>query len=215
MGMTRRVAIALAVGLTLTGIAVIVVLARSPLTVAGTNSVPAANYIEITEKNKLSSCQSSGTIPQGTSAIRLGMEGVFFSPAVTLKVLMGSHIIREGHRVGGGASAPTVTVPVSSLAHAVRGAQICMTVGPAVEPIRYYGAPNRSPVPHANQLQQAILQIEYLRPGKKSWWSFASPIARHLGLGRAPSGTWVAFLVLVLMLAVILAASWLTVEELR
>jgi hypothetical protein len=207
--------IALAVGLTLTGIAIVAVLAHSPLTVAGTNSIPATDYIEVKEKGKLSSCQSSGTIPQGTSAIRIGMEGLYFSPAVTVKVSMGSRILREGHRIPGGASAPTVTVPVRSFAHAVRGARICVMVGPAVEPIRYYGIPNHSPVPHANQLQQAILHMEYLRPGRKSWSSFASPIARHMGLGREPSGTWVAFLVLILMLAVVAVASRLTVEELR
>ncbi len=215
MGTRRSVTIALAVGLSLTGITIIAVLAHSPLKIIGTNSIPATDYIELTEKSKLSSCQTSGTIPQGTSAIRVGIEGLYFSPAVTVKVISGSRILREGHRIPGGASAPTVTVPVRRLASAVSGAQVCVAVGPAVEPIRYYGIPNHSPPPRATPLQQAILHISYLRPSDKPWWSFVSSIGYHMGLGRAPSGSWVAILVLLLMLVVILIVSRLTLEELR
>jgi hypothetical protein len=210
----RSVVVALAVGLTLTGIAIVAVLAHSPLTVAGTNSIPPKEYIEPKSSRKLTSCQSSGTIPRGTSAIRIGIEGLYFSPAVTARVFTGSHLLTEGHHVAGGVSAPTVTVPVSSFAHTVSGAQICMTVGPAREPIRYYGVPNRS-AGRTNQLQQVRLQLEYMRPGRRSWWSLGSSIAYHMGLGRAPSGTWVAFLVLFLMLVVVVVASRLTLEELR
>ncbi len=214
MGTTRSVAIALAVGLSLTGIAIIAVLAQSPLKVVGTNSIPATDFIELKQKGKLSSCQASGTIPQGTSAIRVGIEGLYFSPAVTVKVSSGSRVLREGHKVANGASAPTVTVPVKSLASAVSGAQVCVTVGPAAEPIRYYGIPNHSAPPGATPLQQATLHIKYLRPSEKSWWSSISTIAHHIGLGRAPSGTWVAILVLLLMLVVLFIVSRLTLEEL-
>jgi hypothetical protein len=206
---------ALAVGLTLTGIAIVVVLSRSPLKVAGTNSISATDYIQVDAKGKFSSCQPSGTIPKGTSAIRIGIEGLYFGPAATAKVLAGSEVLGEGHQVAGGVSAPTATLPMKSLAHAVSGAQICMTVGPALEPIRYYGIPNRSSSSHTDPLQHVTLRIEYLRRGEKSWWSFASSIAYHIGLGRAPSGTWVAFLALLLTLAVILIASRLTLEELK
>lgn len=211
----RSVVVALAVGLTLTGIAIIVLLARSPLTVAGTNSIPRKGYIELEEKGKLSNCQPAGVLPRDTSAIRIGIEGLYFSPAVTIKVLTGSRVLGEGSHIAGGVSAPTVTVPVRSFSHTVRGARICATVGPALEPIRFYGEPNGSSAPATNQLRGASLHVEYLRPGSKSWWSMVSSIAYHMGLGRAPSGTWIAFLVLALMLVVIAIASRLTVEELR
>lgn len=213
--MRRSALAALAVGLASIGIAIVAVLAHSPLKVVGSNSIPATDYIELNQKGRLSSCQASGTIPQGTSAIRIGTEGPYFSPAVTVKVLSGSRVLREGHKIAGGASAPTVTVPVKSLASAVSGAQVCVTVGPAVEPIRYYGIPNRSAPPRATPLQEVTLHIEYMRPSEKSWWSFISPIAYHMGLGRAPSGTWVAILVLLLMLVVLFIVSRLTLEELR
>jgi hypothetical protein len=213
--MRRSVVIALAVSLTLLGVAVIFVPTHSPLKVLGRNSIKGENYIEIEEKGKLESCQSVGTIPQGTSAIKVGIEGLYFSPAVTLRVSSGSRLLGEGHHLPGGPSAPTVTVPVKPLAHAVSDASICTTVGPAVEPIRYYGAPRHSSTPRANPLQQAVLQMEYLRPGTKSWWSMTSSIAYHMGLGRGSSGTWIVFLALALMLAVVAIVTRLTLKELQ
>jgi hypothetical protein len=211
----RSVMVALAVGLALIGVAIIAVLAHSPLKVAGTNTIPAKNYIELEEKGKLGNCQPAGTLPRGTSAIRVAIEGLYFSPAVSVKVSAGSSVLREGRQIAGGVSAPTVTVPISSLPHEVHGARICTTVGPAIEPIRYYGIPRHTSAPQTNQLQEAELHMDYLRPGPKSWWSFVPSIAYHMGLGHVPSGTWVVFLVLVLMLALIAIASRLTLEELR
>jgi hypothetical protein len=213
--MRRSVVITLTIGLTLIGVAVIAVPMRTLPVVAGSNSIHGENFIELEEERAtLSSCQPAGVLPQGTSAIRIGIEGLYFSPATTIKVLSGSRVLREGHHGAGGPSAPTVTVPVERLAHTVDGARICTTVGPAVGPIRYYGTPTHSSNP-ANPLQQATLRMEYLRAGTKSWWSLTSSIAYHMGLGHAPGGTWIVFLVLALMLAVILGTSRLTLEELR
>jgi hypothetical protein len=64
-------------------------------------------------------------------------------------------------------------------------------------------------------LAQAQLHVEYLRPGSRSWWSLLPSVFRHLGYGRAPSGGWVAFLVIVLMLGLVVAVSRLVIEELR
>jgi hypothetical protein len=212
--MRGRAVAALAVGLVLTGIALVATLAHSPLTVVGSNRIPATNYVELNTKHRLTSCQPSGTIPKGTSAVRIGMEGVFFAPAVTVKVFMGSRLLTEGRLNAGGTSAPTVTVHVKRLDRAVSGARVCLAVGPALESIRYYGVPSHSSGPGSSELQQATLHVQYMRPSTKSWWSFVSPIAYHLGLGRAPSGTWVAFLALLLALVVVVVASRLTLEEL-
>jgi hypothetical protein len=213
--MRRSVIAALAVGLASIGIAIIAVLAHSPLTVAGTNSVPGNDYIELEEKGKLSNCQPAGTLPRGTSAIRLGVEGLHFSPAMTVQVLLGSHVLREGHQMAGGPSVPNVTVPITRLSHAIDGARICTTVGPAFEPARFYGTPRHTSVPRSNPLQEATLHIEYLRPGKKSWSSFLPSIVDHMGLGHAPSGSWIVFLLLILMLSVVFIVVRLTLEELR
>jgi hypothetical protein len=206
--MMRSVTVALAAGLALMGIAAIMVLASSPLTVAGTNSIPAKQQLE--RKDGLSTCQSAGTLPQGTSAIRIGIEGRSASPAVTVRVLTGSRVLREGQQVAGRGPTPNVTVPVGGLAHAVDGARICTMVGPTVEPVKFYGM-----IAKANQSQSVVLRMEYLRPGPRSWWSLASSVAYHMGLGHAPSGTWVVFLVLALMLGVVIVVSRLTLRELR
>lgn len=213
--MRRSVIAALAVGLVAIAIGIIAVLAHSPLTVAGTNSVPRKDYIELEEKGKLSNCQPAGVIPQGTSAIRFGIEGLHFSPAVTARVLVGSGVLREGHQIAGGPSIPNVTVPITRLARAVDGSRICATVGPAVEPIRFYGTPKHTAAPATNPLQEATLHIEYLRPDTKSWSSFVPSIVKHMGLGHAPSGSWVVFLLLILMLSVIVVVVRVTLEELR
>lgn len=211
----RSVAIALAVGLALTAIAVIAVLTRSPLVLAGTNSVSAKNYIEVNHQGKVTTCQPSGTIPKGTSAIRIGIEGIYFGPPTTVKIFKSSHVLGEGRQIPGGAAAPTVTAHVGSLDRPVRNARICMTVGPMIGPLRYYGVPKNSAPPGADPLQQATLHLEYLRPAGKSWLTLASSIAYHMGLGRAPNGTWVAFLVIALGLVVVLLASRIAIEELR
>jgi len=58
------------------------------------------------------------------------------------------------------------------------------------------------------------MRIEFLKPGKRSWLSSASSVARHMGLGRWIHGTWMVLLVIALLGAILLGASWLTVKEL-
>jgi hypothetical protein len=209
-----RVTITLAVGLTLTAVGILATLARSPLMVVGGNYVQAQTNVEL-EKGSVSSCQPAGTLPRGTSAIRIAMETRAVGPEVSLRVLSGSHIVTQGRQPAGWGVAPTVTVPVRSLAQTVDKARICIAVGPAVEPFRFRGEPALSPSAEVNKLQDVTLRMEYLRPGSQSWWSLASSISYHMGLGRAPSGTWVAFLALALMLAISILASRLGIRELR
>jgi hypothetical protein len=211
----RSVIAVLAVGLALIGITIAVVLAHSPSTVAGTNSVSTADHIEL-EKGGLTDCQPAATIPRGTSAIRIGIEALRFNPAVAIRLFVGSHVIREDQQLAGTVSAPTVTVPIAPLANAVHGARICTTVGPSIQTIRFYGQPGRSPVQATtNPLQNAELHMEYLRPGPTSWWSMLPSIAYHAGLGRAPGGTWIVFLMIALMLVIVALTSRLLIQELR
>lgn len=209
----RSVTVALAVGLALTAIAVVVTLAKSPITVAGTNSVPIRVEGEL-EKGDVGSCQSTGTIPSGTSAIRIAIEPHDIGPKVTVKVTSGSRILAEGEQPAGWGSASTVTVPVKRFNHAVSAARICTTIGATVQPFRFRGMRRPAPV-GANKLQDVNLHMEYMQPGPKSWWSLIPSVAYHMGLGRAASGTWIVYLVLALMIAVAVLASRLTLKELR
>jgi hypothetical protein len=210
----RDVKVALVIGLVLTIVAVLVVLSRSPLTLAGTNAVPAKANVELAHGN-VSGCQPVGTLPQGVSAIRIAIEVRAVGPKVSVKLLQGSQILSEGHQDTGWGVAPTVTVPIKRLVHPVEGARICIALGPTVEPVRLHGVLLASPSFAGRRLGGVTLRLEYLRPGPKSWFSLASSIAHHMGLGRAASGTWIAFLALALLLAVAILASRLALEELR
>jgi hypothetical protein len=210
----RSVKVVLAVGLAALAVAIVLVLAQSPISVAGGNSVPAKAYVEL-ERGDIGSCQPSASIPKGTTAIRMTIEARAVGPKVSVRVISGSRVLSEGSQPAGWGSAPTVTVPVGRLAHAVHDARICIAIGPTVEPFRFYGIQAGSTALATNRLQQMTLRMEYLRPGPESWWSLASTVSYHLGLGRAAGGTWIVFLALALMLAATVLASRLMVRELR
>src|SRR5271163_1764614 len=82
----RSVPVALTVGVALAVAALAVVLSGSPPTVAGTNSVAAERANGVA--GGTGGCQESGTMPSGTTAIRLSL-GADVGPSVTVKVLSG------------------------------------------------------------------------------------------------------------------------------
>jgi amino acid transporter len=57
-------------------------------------------------------------------------------------------------------------------------------------------------------------RMEYLRPGPTSWLSIIPSVARQMGIGHAPSGTSVAYVVVAVMIAISLLASRLVLTEL-
>jgi hypothetical protein len=186
--------LALAVGLTATVLALVAVLSHSPVTVIGTNGIPANPGAEAITGGT-SRCQGGGTVPAGTSAIRVSLSAAL-GPEVSVKVLSGSSVVTGGERDAGWGIDETVTVPVRRVAATIQGARVCWSVGPAVREIQANGASVQIP----NGSVVVWLRMEYLRPGPTSWLSLAPAIARHIGLGHAPSGTWVAWLLVVLML---------------
>jgi hypothetical protein len=208
----RSVKVALAVAIALTAVAIGVILSRAPLTVAGTNSVPVKAPVAFTRGNT-GSCQT-GTLPQGTSGIRVSLaSGV--GPRLHIRVLSGSRVVTQGERPAGWGLETNVVVPVRAVTHTVRKAVICITLGRVVEPMPVLGVPTRPGAPQPLAFKDVRLRLEYLRPGPKSWWSLASSISYHMGLGHAASGAWLAFLVLAAMIAIVVLAARLTLEELR
>lgn len=202
------VRLTLAAGLTLMCVALGVVLARAPLTVAGTNNVPANFAVTFIEGGR-TSCQPGGTVPQGTTAIRVSLS-VNIGPRVAVKVLAGSTLVTEGAREAGWGVDETVTVPVRRVPRTVRATRVCTTIGPAVEAIQVNGVRVRT------QTGQAIvLRMEYLRPGPSSWLSLASSVADHFGVAHAPSGSWVAYVVIAVMIALFAFTSRVALRGLR
>lgn len=205
---------ALAAGLALLAIALAVTLSGSPLVVAHTNATPANEPI-LEAGSGSNACQAGEVLPAGITAIRLTLVAVV-GPRVSLSVLSGARVLTSGVTASGWTSG-AVTVPVTAMPHAVAPVRICFKLGKSVETVQLGGlrtsaataARNFSGVPLPGRFT-----VEYMHSGDSSWWSSAKTLARHMGLGRAPSGSWVALLVALLMGAAIAIGSWLTVKEL-
>jgi hypothetical protein len=203
-----RVGLALVAGFALLAVALGLVLSRAPLTVAGTNEIPAHFAVTFIHGNE-SSCQGGGTVPQGTRAVRVSLSANT-GPSVRLQVLSGSTLITSGSHEAGWGITETVTVPVRRVSRTIRHARVCMALGQSVEPIQVNGAKVRT----AGGRVAVWLRMEYLRPGPSSWLSLVPSLARQMGFDRAPSGAWVAYLAIAVMLAVAILASRLALREL-
>jgi hypothetical protein len=206
---------ALVAGLTLLAIALFITLSGSPLVVTHTNATPASEPI-LEAGSGSNVCQTGEALPAGTTAIRLTLVAAV-GPRVSLSVLSGARVLTSGVTAGGWTSG-AVTVPVKALPHVATPVRICFKLGPSAETVQLGGSPTNA-LTAARNLSGAPLPgrftVEYMRRGDSSWWSLAKTAARHMGLGRAPSGTWVALLVLLLMGTALATASWLLVKELR
>ena len=204
-----RVRLALAAGLALTASALGVALARSPLTVVGTNDIPASIRVEFISGNQYI-CQGGGTVPAGTTAVRASLSANT-GPSVNLKVFAGPQLVTEGGHEAGWGVTETVTVPVSTVRETIAGARVCMRIGAAIEPIQVNGEHARS----GSGRSVYLFRFEYMRPGPSSWLSLVSPIAHDFGIAHTPQGAWVAYLVVALMLVLSVLASRLVLRELR
>ena len=209
------VRVTLAVGLALSAIALVVVLSHSPVTVIGTNSI--RYHIAIGAiRHPTNQCELGRTLPEGTTAIRVSASANT-GPKVNLTALSGEEVVSHGERGAGWGIAETVTVPVSRVPSTVADSRICVAFGRLIEPVQINGALVRRVATNGSGATTVIpaFRIEYLHAGHSSWWSLASSVARHMGLGRAASGTWIVLLVIALMLTVVVLTSRLILRELQ
>jgi hypothetical protein len=202
------VRLGLALGLTLLAVALGVVLSHAPQTVAGTNGVQANLAVTYVSSAQID-CQSDGTLPQGTDALRVSLSANI-GPRVGVRVLSGSTLVTEGEHAAGWGVDETVTVPVKRVAQTVASVVVCTTIGPVVEPLQINGTRVQGPKGVGFDLR-----VEYLRPGPRSWLSLVASTARDMGLDHAPNGSWVAYLLIAVMLAVVIISSRLLLRELR
>ena len=156
-------------------------------------------------------CQAGEQFPASTEAVRLSI-AAYLGPAVSLTVTHEGVVIARGHHAAEWVSG-SLTFPLSRAIGARTEATICLTrdrrdlalgllggVAPAVVAARSNGAP-----------LAGRLRVEYLAHGQRSWLSLAHTVARRLGLGHSPSGTWIVLLILAMMAAAgVLAAKLLT-----
>jgi hypothetical protein len=194
----RSVRIALAVSLAVIALLLALTLSGSPTKVVGTDSIPAlaaVGYIH----GGAEGCQPAGTVPGGTTAVRLAL-GANVGPRLSVRVLSGGHVVAHGQRPAGWGVLETVTVPISRVPRTVPNAEICVALGGTTEPIEVRGANLRAQAPGT---PKRLFRAEYLQAASSSWWSRLSSIATRMGWGHAASGTWIVFLELALVLAVI------------
>jgi hypothetical protein len=206
--------VALGLGLTLLAITLAIVLSGSPTVLARTNSTLAEEPI-VQAAGGSGACQDGEAIPAGIAAIRLTLVAIV-GPRVAVTVESRGRRVAGGS-VGSGWTAGALTVPVA-LAHPLAAARVCFALGRSVERVEVGGAAT-SPAVAARTLTGRVLPgrftVEYMRPASGSWWSMAESLARRMGLGHAPAGTWLAALVVIAMGATVAGASWLLVRELR
>jgi Predicted membrane protein (DUF2142) len=206
-GRLTLVHLAAAIGLAAFAVALLVVLTRSPLTLAGSNNVP-ANYAVSFIRKAEGNCESGGTVPRGTQAIRVSLSANT-GPRVGLEVFSGSKLVTVGERDSGWGVDETVTVPVKRVDQAIPNAHICTSIGVPVEPLQVNGTKVRTP----SGATAILLRLEYLRPGPRSWLSLAAPAADALGLVHGPGGSWIAYLLIAIMVIVTVLAVRLLVRE--
>ncbi|HSZ13737.1 MAG TPA: hypothetical protein VK790_06855 [Solirubrobacteraceae bacterium] len=214
MGTVR---VALAAGLTLLALAIGLTLLRAPMVVARKNGIPLKEERigEIGKGGAYSYCQAGELLPKGTSAIRLAL-GANTGPSVTVRVDAAGRALTSGTGSSGW-TGRVVTVPLKPLPRAVPGTTICASFRLKYERMIVFGAATR-PAIAAHDGADALsgrIWIEYLRPGSSSWASLVPSVARRMGLGRSPAGTWNALVALELLAAVVIAASALLLVELR
>jgi hypothetical protein len=209
-----HVKVVLAAALALIAVAVAVTLSHAPARTIAAQSVPPEKTL-VSGSGNASACQSGEVLPRGTSAIRIGLFQVSGS-GVEVKVLAGHRLITRG-TLAAGWSGEGATVPVGTVARTVSPVTVCFYLRSALGTTQLLGRPTppaEAAVGEGKPLP-GKMSVEYLRPGPSSWWSLAGSVARRLGLGRAGSGLWNAFLVMALAATVVALSTWMLVRDLR
>lgn len=232
----RSVVITFVVGLVAVAAVGVLTLSRAPLRLVhrGAPGVPAVapngvSGVVASASEDPTICQPYEVLPAGISDVRVSIWAFYGARVRVAAFKEGTReLLTEGSRSGNWTS-DSVTVPVRPLRRTVSGVKLCVSVGPNSEPLLFIGpkteprtaaaiaegVPAASLTPANAQLLQGRMTVEYLAPGHRSWWSRLLEVARHVGLGRSYSGTWVALLIALLMVAVGVLSVRLTLRELR
>ncbi|HEU0249221.1 MAG TPA: hypothetical protein VFR48_00725 [Solirubrobacteraceae bacterium] len=194
-----RTALALSVATMLVLIAV--TLTRSPVRVVRVGEPRPLKTLGSTT-GPISVCQEGETLPAKVSAIRAGLEGSL-GPPVLLRAFAGGRIVAEGSRSGNWTD-DTVTIPVKPLSAGAHSVKLCLYVRHNDELLQLYGAASGSHLAAYSAGGQRLpgrFSVEYLASDGNSWWSRVVSVARHVGIGHAFAGTWVALLLAMLVAA--------------
>jgi hypothetical protein len=211
--MRRSTTLTLCAGIALISAAVALVLSESPSLVLATNGA-IEDTVARSANGELAACQANEEIPRGTTAIRLSLSA-FIGPRVKVRMLALGRVVASGERDSAW-SGHVVTVPLRNASRATTITTLCFATLPLHDELIVYGSPTRQAIAAHTSDGRSLagrVKVEYLGTGRASWLSLATSIARHMGLGRAWSGTWIAFLVATLTLAATALACVLLVRE--
>ncbi|HEV3094006.1 MAG TPA: hypothetical protein VGY30_05770 [Solirubrobacteraceae bacterium] len=160
-------------------------------------------------------CQREEVLPRDISAVRMSV-AAGIGPPVRVRAYSGARLLTEGSRPPNW-TAGSVTVPLKPLDRNVSNITLCVAVGPNSDPLYVYGVltlPQQAAFSAQGQPLPGRIGVEYLAAGNGSWFSRALAVARHMGIGHALSGSWVALLVAVLTGAIAVLAVRLAWREL-
>ncbi|HTD07938.1 MAG TPA: hypothetical protein VK680_03515 [Solirubrobacteraceae bacterium] len=196
-----RVKVIVGAGLLLGLAAIAITLSRSPIAVAGVNTSQEAPIGEPQPGSTY--CQPHEVLPRDISAIRL-RSYAFLGPRVTLTVSARGRLVARGER-GSGWTGGVVTIPVKRLSTVRSGLDLCFTFFTnGDESVGLFGESTAGALAARGPSGSlpGRVRVEYLRASGSSWWSLAPEVARRMGLGHAPSGTWSVLLAVALMVGV-------------
>ncbi|HEX3518327.1 MAG TPA: hypothetical protein VHT29_04755 [Solirubrobacteraceae bacterium] len=174
--------------------AIAIVLLHGPVSTLGSNGVLVNG--EAYTNGPLENCQGGGTLPRGTTAVRVSLLANV-GPSIGVRVISSSSVLTTGRRGSGWGTDASVTVPVKEVRASAPDTVACVSIGHAAETIGLKGAV----VEKASGKRELWLRVEYLRPARASWLSLASSIAGEFNPVRTPGGTGAALLAIALMLA--------------
>jgi hypothetical protein len=134
-------------------------------------------------------------------------------PRVSVELRAGGRTLGSGSQAAGW-DGQVVTVPLSRALPTSAPATVCFSFGSLPEGVTLLGAPTTlAPARSAEHVLPGRLRVEYLRPGRRSWWSLAPSIARRIGLSSFAAGGGIALVALLLTAAAIAVGSIWAVRE--
>ena len=204
----RLFAATLAAGLTLLAIGLVATLSRTDARRTGTDGTDVAEALAVTSSSG-TFCQPRELVPAGTGAVRVSLKAASRrSSTVKVAVMRGGTAVARGARTSRW-TGERIVVPLRSVLHEDVFGRVCITLG-GHAPIALGGQATdpRFAARTGTQALAGRLRIDYLRPGRESWWSFASTVAHRMGIGRAPTGVPVALLAALLLLTSIALGVW-------
>jgi hypothetical protein len=191
-----------------------VILLRAPDDVISTNFVTVTQQLSLFGRHA-KVCQATERLPASTEALRISLIG-YFGPTVSVAVSHEGQIVASGQRNAGWFGG-SLTLPLHPAVRTPLDAKICLTRDPGGLPVELAGnvAPTALAATVNGKALPGRMRVEYLRGGHRSWLSLARHVARRLGLGHSPSGTWIVLPLAAMMAMAAALGAWLLLREAR